>query len=56
MRPSDLIVVFFGCHTPFILRTGEKGTHRLIGETYVHGIMDGESVKQGVEETVFLLS
>jgi hypothetical protein len=38
---SDVIAVLFGCHTPFVLR--RHGNYfKLIGETHVQGIMDGE--------------
>ena len=44
--PGDLICVFYGARTPFILRRNENSTtYRLIGETYVHGIMYGEALQ-----------
>ena len=43
-RPGDLICIFYGARTPFILRRKENdSTYMLIGETYVHGIMYGEA-------------
>ncbi len=53
MQSDDLVIIFFGCHTPFVIRPDGKGTYRLIGEAYVHGIMDGEIVKPQQEDTVF---
>jgi hypothetical protein len=38
---GDMIVLIQGSEIPFILRASEKG-HLLIGECYVHGVMDGE--------------
>lgn len=40
---GDQICVFLGAHVPFIIRHHEKGdSYQLIGECYVHGIMEGE--------------
>jgi hypothetical protein len=56
-RPGDLICILFGGQSPFILRKdqeqmihqerlleifGGDSMHHLIGESYVHGLMDGE--------------
>ncbi len=42
---GDKICVLFGCSVPVILR--KVGDHHIfIGESYVHGIMDGEAIKQ----------
>ena len=41
---GDVISILFGCSTPMVLRP--LGSHyRLIGEAYVHGIMDGEGTE-----------
>jgi hypothetical protein len=39
--PGDKIVVFCGAEMPHVLRTGADGVTTLIGDVYVHGIMDG---------------
>jgi len=46
LHTGDDVCVLFGCNVPHILRV-RKGTpeHLLVGETYVHGIMNGEVVK-----------
>lgn len=46
---GDLVCVLNGLHTPFILRETEPRltqyrTVQLVGETYVHGMMDGEAM------------
>ncbi|GLA76942.1 hypothetical protein AtubIFM55763_008820 [Aspergillus tubingensis] len=44
-QEGDHICVLYGCSVPVILR--KKGDHYvLIGESYVHGIMDGEALSQ----------
>jgi hypothetical protein len=60
-QPSDLICILFGGQTPFILRKVEDvpailskraetweeiSLCRLIGECYIHGIMDGEAYEE----------
>jgi hypothetical protein len=42
---GDLICILLGGQTPFILRKGDR-QHYLIGACYVHGIMDGEAMKE----------
>ncbi|KAI1840931.1 hypothetical protein JX266_012867 [Neoarthrinium moseri] len=46
-KNGDLLYLVEGCHVPFLLRpAGDiEGGHRLVGECYVHGIMDGEALK-----------
>lgn len=43
MKEGDLIVILFGGQVPYIVREVE-GKHRLIGECYIDGIMQGEAV------------
>lgn len=53
LRAGDEVVVLHGGDTPFLVREvgldeegrvnlEERGTHRLVGDCYVHGLMDGE--------------
>jgi hypothetical protein len=42
MRSSDLVVILKGGQTPYILRK-KNDHHVLVGECYVHGIMQGEA-------------
>lgn len=45
---GDRIYVIEGGETPFTFRSEETTkTWQLVGETYVHGMMDGERVRQG---------
>lgn len=54
MRPGDLVCILSGCRVPFILRA-EGPNFRLVGESYVHGLMEGQAVKDGLETHEFLL-
>ena len=49
-KKRDLICILFGCSVPIVLRqqkdagTGEE-YFQLIGECYIHGIMEGEALE-----------
>jgi hypothetical protein len=58
-RPGDQVWVLFGGQVPFVMREKEKeqgdGVNKgddvtFVGDAYVHGIMDGEAVKEGCEQ------
>jgi hypothetical protein len=53
-EPGDLIFILLGSDVPYVLRrNSEDEKLRLVGEAYVHGIMDGEGFKQSqVIETI----
>lgn len=53
--PGHLVCVLRGGNVPFILNRREDGYLELVGEAYVHGIMDGEVVRSAQKEdlTVF---
>jgi hypothetical protein len=63
-QPGDLICIFGGAQTPFLVRgVGEHATgsrrydrYELVGECYVHGIMDGKAVSVKDIETFSLVS
>lgn len=43
---GDLVFILHGADTPYILRRhSQDKTLRLIGEAYVHGVMDGEAME-----------
>ncbi|KAL8869664.1 MAG: hypothetical protein Q9174_004098 [Haloplaca sp. 1 TL-2023] len=56
---GDLVAIFPGCPTPFTIRldskpeTSEHGLQqicaRLVGDTYVHGLMDGETMMEAAQ-------
>ena len=48
IREKDLIVVFFGVRTPFVLRPVPfygAGAYKIVGDCYVDGFMYGEALK-----------
>lgn len=47
--PGDLIYVLIGCSMPVVLRPHGRGRFRVLGECYLHGIMNGEGLGNGSE-------
>ena len=47
LQVDDRIFVLPGANVPFIVRKRADGTHNLVGEAYVHGIMHGEALDRG---------
>ena len=45
MRVGDLVCILQGGPMPFLLRRTEGEEYILVGDTYVHGVMDGEFMK-----------
>ena len=43
-RKGDRICLLLGCRVPVVLREHKEGGYELIGEVYVHGIMNGEAM------------
>ena len=42
---GDAVSLILGCDAPFVLRDRGDGTYQIIGECYLHGVMDGEAMK-----------
>lgn len=56
MEAGDVVVVLYGGRTPFLIRRREGGTWMLVGECYVHGMMNGEVFElEGVEDEEFVI-
>jgi hypothetical protein len=55
-EPSDIICILYSCSVPVVLRRVETSDgvvyHQLIGECYVHGMMDGEAFDLQTAERV----
>ncbi len=44
MQQGDVIAIIIGLSAPMILRKFGDGKYEIVGEAYVHGIMDGEAM------------
>jgi hypothetical protein len=59
--PGDKVCIFLGGHSPFIIRqaasssTEDSCSWNLVGEAYVHGLMDGEGLEMGDVESIRLI-
>jgi hypothetical protein len=47
LRPGDLIVELHNGTTPFAIRPAADGCYTLVGDTYLHGFMEGPVVTAG---------
>jgi hypothetical protein len=45
LTPGDMVCVLLGCDAPTIIRRA-GGHHLFVGETYFHGYMDGEAIRE----------
>lgn len=48
---GDKIVVLNGGRMPFVMRKGPQ-SYRLVGEGYIHGIMDGEAIGDDIPQRI----
>ena len=48
LEPGDLVCVFLGGSTPFIIRPVDQ-KYKFVGECYLHGIMQGEALEEGLQ-------
>lgn len=49
MQATDMVCVLLGCSVPVVIRREGPNRLVLVGECYMHGIMDGEALKPGWE-------
>ncbi len=42
-KPGDEVCILLGCRTPLVLRRCEDGHHKVVGECYIDGFMDGKA-------------
>ena len=52
MQPGDLVCVLLGCSIPMVIRSEAPNRHVLVGECYIHGVMDGEALGPAWESQV----
>jgi hypothetical protein len=50
MIAGDVVSVLRGGNVPFVLRQRHEVSYGLVGEAYVHGIMDGSFVRDAQPE------
>ncbi|KAL8756673.1 MAG: hypothetical protein Q9184_004426 [Pyrenodesmia sp. 2 TL-2023] len=43
-RENDCVAVLLGCESPMVLRPTDDGHYTVVGECYVHGLMEGEGL------------
>jgi hypothetical protein len=55
LRPGDLMVELHNGTTPFALRPAANGCYTLVGDAYMHGIMEGPVVTAGRKIIEFAL-
>lgn len=55
LQSGDHVVILHGSTVPFILRKIDDDKFTLIGEAYVHGIMDGGGMTNETEPDDFVL-
>jgi hypothetical protein len=49
LRRGDHIYLLAGCRVPLVLRPDADGGFKLVGECYIHGLMNGEAF-EGLED------
>ncbi len=60
MQPGDLICIIIGAQTPFLVRKSKLAIeqapmYEVVGDCYVHGLMNGEGLVMGREEDIILM-
>ncbi|PQE04063.1 Heterokaryon incompatibility protein [Rutstroemia sp. NJR-2017a BVV2] len=53
--PGDHVCVFIGGCVPFVIRKQDEGSFHMIGECYVHGIMNGEIADMELDKSTIKL-
>jgi hypothetical protein len=51
LRVGDRVFVVPGANIPLIMRRLDPGHYQVVGEAYIHGIMHGEAVFDGIKTT-----
>jgi hypothetical protein len=54
---GDLFCVILGAEVPYLLRPspGKPGVYTLVGDCFLHGVMQGEALKDGCYDTVDII-
>lgn len=51
VEPEDQVCILLGCRAPLVLRLDATGRHSVIGECYIHGLMDGAAFVGSLPDT-----
>ncbi|TWU76241.1 hypothetical protein ED733_004756 [Metarhizium rileyi] len=52
-QTGDIVVIIHGCDVPFVIRPSKReGHYCLVGECYVHGVMNGEMIFDVVKNSL----
>ncbi|KAI0199748.1 hypothetical protein F4808DRAFT_198479 [Astrocystis sublimbata] len=54
--PGDKVAIINGCDFPFLLREAHDGTYKIIGDCYIHGLMEGEALGDQYDEIELIIS
>lgn len=46
VEKGDVVCVLEGGEVPFVMRLAKDGRYEVLGDCYIHGIMDGEATKR----------
>ena len=44
IKPGDQVSLLLGCDSPLALRPDKTGRHSVVGQCYIHGLMEGEAL------------
>lgn len=53
LMEGDIVCIFFGADLPFVLRSLDGRRYQLLGEAYVHKVMDGELMGDNAASEIF---
>jgi hypothetical protein len=53
---GDLVAILYDCKYLFLLREAGDGTYKIVGDCYIHGLMDGEALGDDFQEEELVLS
>ncbi|KAI0099634.1 heterokaryon incompatibility protein-domain-containing protein, partial [Nemania sp. FL0031] len=49
-KVSDIVCILLGCSVPVVLSRDRESLYKVVGEAYVHGMMDGEALEMYLKE------
>ncbi|KAJ4290840.1 hypothetical protein N0V90_010035 [Kalmusia sp. IMI 367209] len=52
---GDYVCLIYGFEVPYVLRRSSEEKYKLVGDAYIHGIMDGQALVEGTDEDFTLI-